>query len=413
LTEALRERLSTATRKRIAFWSGPVVLLVALLAWLFRPQAVPVDLATISRGPLQVFVSDDGETRVRDVFTVSAPVSGLLRRIELEAGDDVVADSTVVARIEPSDPSFLDRRSAAEAQAGVRAADAARAHAAAELRRSEAERDFAASELERFEALAERQTISRNDLEAARRRARTATAAVEEASAGLQLRNSELEQARARLVSPSVSRQPASDCDCIQVRSPVSGRVLRVLVESEGVVASGTALLEVGDPSRLEIVADLLSTDAVLVQAGQRVLIDGWGGPMPLEGVVRRVEPFGFTKVSALGIEEQRVNVVIDFTGPTGRWGRLGHGYRVEPRIVLWESLDVVKVPVSALFRTGQRWSVFVDQGGRAIERFVHVDHQNGIEAEVVEGLAPGERVVLNPSNRVAANQRIERRATR
>ena len=162
------------------------------------------------------------------------------------------------------------------------------------------------------------------------------------------------------------SRKGGSDCACVSVFSPVSGEVLRILTESEGVVQSGTPLMEVGDPNKLEIVVDLLSADAVRVQPGQRAVIEAWGGPRPLEGTVRRVEPFGFTKVSALGIEEQRVNVVIDIKEPRTEWQRLGHGYRVEPRIVLWEARDVLKVPLSALFRQGTQWAVFVDKGGRA-----------------------------------------------
>jgi HlyD family secretion protein len=402
--------MNQAGLRRLAFWIPPFVALLAVLVWLFRPQPVLVDLASATRGPLQVSVSDDGETRVRDVFVVSAPVPGLMRRIELEAGDKVVADETVIARIEPGDPAFLDRRSEAEARAAVRASEAARAHAAAELRRAEAERDFAQAELRRYEGLAEKHTVSLNDLDSARRRARTASAAVEEAAAGLRVRSSELEQARARLLAPGAATARRADCDCVLVRSPVSGSVLRVRLESEGTVASGAPLVEIGDSRRLEVVADLLSTDAVRVKAGQRVLIEGWGGARPIEAVVRRVEPFGFTKVSALGVEEQRVNVVIDFTDPPELWRRLGHGYRVEPRIVLWESADVLKVPLSALFRQGEQWAVFVDRGGRAQLTEVRIGHENGLEAEVVAGLETGTRVVLHPSDRVSDGVRIRQR---
>ncbi len=405
--------MNQAGLRRLVFWIPPFVALLAVLVWLFRPQPVLVDFASAALGPLQVSVSDDGETRVRDVFVVSAPVPGLMRRIELEAGDRVVADDTVIARIEPSDPAFLDRRSEAEARAAVRASEAAQAHAAAELRRAEAERDFAQAELRRYEGLAEKHTVSLNDLDSARRRARTAIAAVEEAVAGLRVRSSELEQARARLVAPGQKTARRADCDCVLVRSPVSGSVLRVRLESEGTVASGAPLVEIGDSRRLEVVADLLSTDAVRVKAGQRVLIEGWGGARPIEGVVRRVEPFGFTKVSALGVEEQRVNVVIDFTDPPEFWRRLGHGYRVEPRIVLWESGDVLKVPLSALFRQGEQWAVFVDRGGRAHLTAVRIGHENGLEAEVVDGLAAGARVVLHPSDRVADGVRVRQRETR
>ncbi len=368
----------TPALKRLTFW-GPLALALALvLAWLFRPAAVPVDLVAVDRGPLTVSVSDEGETRVRDMYVVSAPVPGRMQRIELEAGDAVVADQTLVARIEPSDPSFLDVRSAAEARANVDAAAAARTHAEAQVRRAQAELDFARAEYERIRALARSHTVSENELDSAQRRARTSEAALAEAQAERKVRESEYQVARARLLAPGAARQRVADCDCVSVYSPVSGQVLRIVNESEGVVASGTPLVEVGNPGLLEVVVDLLSADAVRVEAGQRVIIEAWGGDQPLDGVVQRVEPFGFTKVSALGIEEQRVNVVIDITSPRERWERLGHGYRVEPRIVLWESSDVLRVPLSALFRQGDKWAVFVEQGGRAELREVEIGQGNG-----------------------------------
>ena len=399
----------TAATKRLLFWVPLAAALAVALLWVFRPSAVAVDLVEVARGPLAVSVSDEGETRVRDMYVVSAPVPGHLRRIDLEAGDSVVADQTVVAQIEPSDPTFLDVRSAAEARAGVDAAAAARTHAEAQVRRAQAELEFAQSELERIRALARSHTVSENDLDSAERRAKTTDAALAEARAELKVRQSEYQVARARLMPPA-SRRGTSDCDCVSVYSPVSGDVLQVLTESEGVVQSGAPLVELGDPDKLEIVVDLLSADAVRVRPGQRAIIEAWGGTRPLEGVVRRVEPFGFTKVSALGIEEQRVNVVIDIREPRQQWERLGHGYRVEPRIVLWESRDVLKVPLSALFRQGQQWAVFVAQDRRAVLRPVDIGHENGLEAEVVSGLEAGERVVLHPGDRVSPGARLQER---
>lgn len=403
--------MADAPTRRLLFWLPWILATVAALAWLFWPRAVAVDFATVARGPLQVTVSDEGETRVKDVFVVSAPVPGFMRRVELEAGDEVVAGKTVVARIEPSDPSFLDVRSAAESRAAAQAAEAAEKLALASVERAEAELDFARAELGRYRGLAERNTVSANDLDAAERRARTAAASLEEARAALRVRESELRQARARLISPDGTRRRRdADCACVEVGSPVSGSVLRVLQESEVVVASGTALVEVGNPLELEIVVDLLSSDAVRVEPGQKVLIEAWGGGEVLNGRVRRVEPFGFTKVSALGIEEQRVNVVIDFTDPPERWRRLGHGYRVEPRIVLAEGSDVLKVPRSALFRDGDRWAVFVADGGRARLRHVELGLENGLEAGINRGIEAGERVVLQPSDRVSDGVRVAAR---
>ena len=399
----------TAAAKRLLFWAPLAVALAVALLWVFRPAAVAVDFSEVARGPLAVSISDEGETRVRDMYVVSAPVSGHLRRIDLEAGDSVVADQTVVAQIEPSDPAFLDVRSAAEARAGLDAAAAARTHAEAQVRRAQAELEFAQSELQRIRALARSHTVSENDLDSAERRAKTTDAALAEARAGLKVRQSEYQVARARLMTPA-SRRGTSDCDCVSVYSPVSGEVLQVLTESERVVQSGAPLVEIGDPGKLEIVVDVLSADAVRVQPGQRAVIEAWGGARPLEGVVRRVEPFGFTKVSALGIDEQRVNVVIDIKEPRRQWQRLGHGYRVEPRIVLWESRDVLKVPLSALFRQGQQWAVFVAQNQRAVLRPVEIGHENGLEAEVVSGLEAGERVVLHPGDRVSPGVRLQER---
>jgi HlyD family secretion protein len=400
----------TPAHKRLVFWGPLVLVLAGALAWLFRPTPVDVDLVTIERGPLTVSVSDEGETRVRDMYVVSAPLPGLMRRIELEAGDHVVADETIVARIEPSDPSFLDVRSAAEARASLDAAGASRALAEAQVKRAQADLDFARAELDRIRALARSHTVSQADLDAAERQARTSEAALAEARAERRVRESEYQVARARLLSPASTRTRAADCNCVNVYSPVSGQVLRVVKESEGTVQSGASLIEIGDPEKLEVVVDLLSADAIRVEPGQRVMIESWGGGAPLGGKVRRIEPFGFTKVSALGIEEQRVNVIIDITDPRERWRRLGHGYRVEPRIVLWESQDVLRVPLSALFRHGEHWAVFVADGSRAELRPVEIDHGNGLEAEVVSGLEAGERVVLHPGDRVSPGGRIRER---
>jgi len=279
------------------------------------------------------------------------------------------------------------------------------------VQRAEAELDFAQAELQRFEQLAERDTISVNDLEAARRRARIATAALDEARAGLRARSSELEKANARLMEPTEARaQKATDGDYVTVYSPVSGHVLRVVNESESVVTAGTALIEIGDPKQLEVIVDLLSTDAVRVEPGQRVLVEAWGGTDPLQGVVHRIEPYGFTKVSALGVEEKRVKVLIELTDPQQRWERLGHGYRVQPRIILAEAEGVLKIPRGALFRDGENWAVYVLEDDVARRRHVELGLQNSLEAEIAAGLQEGERVVLQPGDRVSEGVLLEER---
>lgn len=399
--------MATAVQRRIMLWVPAAVVLAGVLAWLFRPQPVAVDLGVVERGSMQVSISDEGEARVRDVFTISAPVAGLMRRVQLKAGDHVTANETVIARLEPSVPMFLDQRAEAEARAALEVASAARSHAQAQSARAEAEREFAESELRRLQALASRQTISQNDLDAAARRAKTAAAVVAEAKASIKMRDSEYQQARARLLNPAQTRRASQECDCVLVYSPISGSVLRVIQESESIVALGAPILEIGDPRNLEVQVELLSEDAVRVRPGQRALIEGWGGPSALDAVVRRVEPFGYTKVSALGIDEQRVRVLIDITAPYELWRRLGHGYRVQPRIVTWEAEEVTHVPLSALFRRSDQWAVFVEKDSRATLTIVEVGQQNGLQAQVAAGLEPGERIVLHPNDRIEDRVRI------
>lgn len=399
-----------AATRRFALWGGLTAVLSAGLVWSFRPTPVPVDLVAVDRGLMRVTVDEEGETRVRDVFVLSAPVTGRARRIEAEPGDLVAAGDTVVAEIEPADPAFLDVRSEAESRAALRAAEADRALATAELDSARAELEFARAEYRRVQGLFRQGVVSQRALDDAERLERTRRAAVDTAQADLRRRTFEVDRARARLVSPADTPASGDHCGCIPIRAPVSGRVLRVLHESEGVVQAGEPLLEIGDPRDLEIVADLLSSDAVRVEPGQRVLIEDWGGAVTLKGRVQRVEPYAFTKVSALGIEEQRVNVVIELIDPAERWQRLGHGYRVEVRIVLWESGEARKVPLTALFRDDGRWAVFVATEGRARRRWVTVGHDNGLEAEIQEGLEAGELVVRHLSDRLREGTRITAR---
>jgi HlyD family secretion protein len=395
-----------ASQKRLALWSVLGLLVLTGLFFSFRPASVPVDLMHVSTGPLMVTLGDEGETRVRDVFVLSAPVAGQLRRIQLDAGDPVRSGETIVAEIEPADSGFLDPRSEQQARAAVRAAESAEQAAKAQVAEAEAEQEFAAAEVVRIRDLFADGTVSARDLDAAERANKAARAAFAAATANLQVRRFELERARAQLLLPT-ARQQNDDCECLKLVAPVTGQVLRVLRESAGVVAAAEPLLEIGDPKDLEIVADLLSTDAVRAAPGQRVLIEDWGGPQPLEGIVRRVEPFGFTKVSALGIEEQRVNVVIDITSPPESWARLGHGYQVEVRVVLWEDKEVLSVPLTTLFRDGERWAVFVAADGTAQLRHVELGQRNGVAAQIVAGLETGEQVVLHPSDRVVDGVRI------
>lgn len=393
--------------RRIAFWGVLCAVVLASLAYAFRPVPIPVDLTTVARGPLLVTIEEEGETRVRDIFELSSPITGRARRIELEVGDLVIAEETVVAEIEPLDPVFLDLRSAARAEAEVHTAEAARTLAAAALDQAQAELDFATAELGRAHRLIRNETISQRALDNAEREFRTRKAAVATAKAALDMGAYELERARAELMTPRQAIERHGACDCIAITAPVSGRILRIFHKSAGVVEAGQRLAEIGDPRDLEIVVDLLSSDAVKVEAGQEVIISEWGGAKPLAGRVARVEPSAFTKVSALGIEEQRVNVIVALTEAPERWLRLGHGFRTELRIVIWRGDQVLKLPLSALFRDGEDWAVFVAEAGRARWRGVRLGRLGGFQAEVLGGLEAGETVVLHPSDRVGDGARI------
>lgn len=399
--------MPSLSRRKVVI--GAVVLVVVVLIGLsLQPQPVGIDAAKIERGDLLVTIDDEGQTRLKDVYIVSAPVAGRVRRIDIEPGDTVTAGDTILALFEPSDPTMLDVRSRSEAEAFVKAADAAVGLAEAEQARAQAELDFASAELRRAEPLAERGTISQATLDQRQLSVRTARAGLAQATANLRKIRADLESARATLITAQDGG--ISDGDLIPVRAPISGRVLRVLQESEGVLAAGTPLMELGNPAELEIVVDLLSTDAVKIKPGDRVIVDDWGGDQPLEGRVRLVEPFGFTKISALGIEEQRVNVVIDFISPQSDWQSLGHGYRVETRVVVQDQRDVLKVPISALFRSGESWAVFIDDDGTARLREISLGQRNTLEAEVADGLAEGDDVVLHPSDAVVEGIEVQRR---
>lgn len=393
--------------KRYAFWGLLVALLAIGLAFAFRPQAIIVDTAIAARGAMVVSVDEEGETRVHDIYVLSAPVAGRLHRIDLHVGDPVVALETIVAEIEPIDPAFLDPRSAAQAQADVHAAGSAVTLARAEVEQAQAELKYAQREYERAKRLVIERTISERERDDAERNFRTRRAALATANAALAVRTFELERARAALLSPTETQASHGTCACVEIRAPVDGRILRIMQQSEGVVASATPLVEIGNARDLEIVVDLLSSDAVKVQPGQRTIIDRWGGPTTLAGTVRTVEPFGFTKISALGIEEQRVNVVIDLTSPEEDWERLAHGYQVDVAIVLWENDNALTIPVLALFRDGEQWAVFVAAQGRAELRHVQIGQRNTAVAEILDGVDEGELVVLHPSDRVRSGVRI------
>jgi HlyD family secretion protein len=391
-------------RSRAWPWIGAGVLVAAIVAGLW-PQALPVELATVARGDLVVTVDEQGMTRVKNRYVISSPVAGQLQRIDWKAGAMVEAGRTPLAVIGTSGAAFLDARGQAEAEARIRATAANRKLAAARRDRARAAQALADSDLERFRALNATGAISKQDFDGATMRAATAAQDVRAGEFALQVAQFEEEQARAMLLRG----RPGGNADesPLVVTSPVSGRILRVLQESARVVPAGLPLLEVGDPTDLEARIEVLSRDGVAIHPGARVTIEQWGGDHPLEARVRLVEPSAFTKISALGVEEQRVYVVVDFVDPIEQRPTLGDNYRVEARIVVWEGKQVLRVPAGALFQRGNTWQTFVASGGRAQVRTVEVGRSNGLETEIRGGLREGERVVVYPGDKIDDGSRI------
>jgi HlyD family secretion protein len=385
--------------RRIIAWSALALAVLGAIGWSFWPAPIPVDVAVVSQGPFKVTVLDFGRTRVRDAYVVSAPVTGRLLRIGNIAGQDVVAGKSIIAQLQPSEPAFLDARSRAQAEAVVKAAEAERQAAASMIAKAEADADHAAAELKRAETLAARNIASKSALEDAQLQSRTAAAGLEAARLILTAKEFELENARMLLADYGGARNPSQ---AISLKAPVSGRVFRVLQQSEAVVAAGTPILEIGNPGEIEVMAEFLSSDAVKIRPGASAAIVDWGGPKDLAALVRLVEPSGFTKISALGVEEQRVRIVLDIVAPREEWSQMGDGFRVYARITVWETDEAIQVPLSALFRNGQAWQTFVVRGGRAVLTDVSVGQVNDFDAQVLEGLQPGERVVLHPSDKIA-----------
>jgi HlyD family secretion protein len=374
-----------------------VAVILAVALW---PSATDVDVAAIARGPMQVTIDEEGETRVRERFVVSAPVSGTVERIVLEPGDRVVRGKTLVARLKPAASPLIDPRTQAELRAAVDAARAAVGQARAERERAVAARVRSESSVRRLESLFKGGAVSKDELEAAQTEFKSSEEAVRAAEYALARATHEQEVARARLT-------PSSGGGAIvNILAPVDGVVLKRMRESAAVIPVGEALLEIGDPRSLEIVSDFLSTDAVRVPRGAQVIIDQWGGPQPLSGRVRLVEPSGFMKVSALGVEEQRVNVIVDFADEVEP-PALGDAFRVEVRIITWSDNSVLKVPVGALFRRGQDWAVFLVDNGRAREQKVEIGQRNDREAQVLNGLTEGQAVVLHPPDTLVDNTRV------
>ena len=381
--------------KRWLPWLG-AVLLVTLIVFGFMPRPLPVETARVTQGALRATVNEEGKTRIKQRYVVSAPVTGHLRRIPFKAGAEVEAGKTVLAVIDPVSPAMLDARNRA-------LAEARRDTASANLDRAREAHRFAANELKRIEQLHADKTVSQQDLENAQWRETATAKDLAVAGSALRQTETELKEFPAGESSPSNGlRAP------VEVTSPASGRVLQVLEESTRVVPAGTPLVEVGDPADLEAVIEVLSRDGAVVQPGAKVELEQWGGGPPLEGRVRLVEPAAFLKISALGVEEQRVNVVVDLVTPYGQRRNLGDKFRVEARILIWEADQALKVPAGALFRRGQDWAAFVLAGGRAELRRVQVGRIGGNEMQILDGLKAGEELILYPGDRIHERDRVK-----
>ena len=377
-----------------------IAAVVALLVLALRPQPIEADFTKVLRGPLQITLDEEGKTRVRDRYMVSAPVAGRVLRIEHEPGDSVDAGRTVLARFYPSAPQLLDNRARAIAEGHVKAAEATLEKQRVELLRAQAEQRYARVEFERSEKMHADGLLAANQMDSVKLQVETTTELVHAAKTGIKLAQRELETAQASLIQSGSASN--SENSIMLLRSPINGVILRRLQESEAVIQSGEPLVEVADPDKLEIVSDMLSTDAVQINPGDQVLIEQWGGEKTLQGRVRRIEPYGFTKISALGVEEQRVNVIVDFEDVQQAWEALGDGYRVEVRIVIWESNNVLKVPTSSLFRNGEQWAVYQpDAEGLVVLQEVKIGQRNAREAQVVEGLQEGATVIAYPSDKI------------
>jgi len=358
------------------------------------PQPVPVETATVSHGPLTVSVFEEGKTRIRHRYTVSPPVAGFLERVPLRAGDSIEAGKTVLATLRAESAGFLDPRAKAQAEARWKGAEAAVQLRGEELERARSMKDLAEKEFARADALLASSGISRQEWDLASNQVQVRGREVNAAEFALHVARFEAEQAHAALLQADADGKEGAS---LQILAPISGFVLKVHEESERVVAAGTPILEVGDTRDLEAEIELLSSDAVAVREGAEVSIEHWGGEKPLRGRVSLVERGGFTKISALGVEEQRVLVQVDFVDPFREGEELGDRFRVEARIVTWHGDEILQVPVGALFRRGNDWMVFIVRDSKALRRTVGIGRNNGAAAQVLSGLEEGDEVILHP----------------
>lgn len=394
---------------RYVAWIGLALIIAIILTIGFLPKARWVDVASVSTGPLQVTVEEEGKTRVIDRYVISAPVAGFARRIELDVGDSILQGQTLLD-LDPLRPNVLDARSRAEAKARVAAALAALQAAKQNARAAKADAELAQLEHLRIMDLRKSGQVSEEQVDQAAAKSRASQATRRSAEFAVEVARHELAAAQTAL-DYSAAKQGDKPAEHVNITAPINGSILKIYRDSEGVVQAGQALIEIGNPKALEVEVDVLSADAVKIKPGMRVVFERWGGDQLLEGRVQLVEPVGFTKVSALGVEEQRVLVITHIVSDPQQWQRLGDGYRVEARFILWEAEDVMQIPASALFHYQDGWAVFVLEKGRAYRRVIKIGQRNGLTAQVLDGLNANETVIVYPDENIKDGRRVKVRS--
>ncbi len=397
--------------RKIGLWAGIIGALAIGAYFSFQVQPVPVDVAITTTGPMEVTIDADGVTRIKDVYEVAAPISGVVQRSPVDVGDFVKHDETLIAVIEPSQPVFLDARSRLQAEAAIKEAKAALELAKANIATAEANFQYAFDQHERVEALVASGSLSSTRLEETNLALSQAQLALIAAQTEEGLRQSTLERTEAMLIEPEVNDHSDSDTCCIQIFAPVDGNVLNIASISQRPILAGAPIMSIGSPDDLELVVDLLSSDVVNISKGASAYVERWGGENTLSATVSRIDPSAFTKISALGIAEQRVSVVLDIDTPKEERLGLGDGFRVFIRVVEWRGEDVMQIPISALFRKDDQWTVFTVNNGKAVAREVEIGHRNSSFAEVLGGLNIGDVVITHPSDRVSDGAAIIDRA--
>jgi HlyD family secretion protein len=387
-----------------------IIIAVVVLATVygFFPKAVEVDLADVTRGPLQVTIEEEGRTRLKDRFVITAPTAGYLERVKAKVGDPVEKGQGIIV-LDPLRSPVLDSRNRAEATATITAAEATLNAAIAKESAAAADADYMEKRLERLKNLYAKGSIAKDQFDQIEAETKKARAIQRSAKAAVEVSRSELERAKTLLQNFGSVKKTASQ-NKVYVSSPVSGNIFRIYKESEGAVNVGEPLMEIGNSKSLEIRVEVLSSDAVKIKPGTSVFMKRWGGEGTLTGVVRIVEPAGFTKISILGVEEQRVLVIADITSPVEMWRSLGDAYRLEAHFVVWEGKDVLQVPAGALFRVGNDWAVFVSEKGRAVKKLVKIGQRNAMAAEIISGLTENEKVIAHPDDTIGDGTRIKPR---